>query len=70
MSEKQTLKTLAHEMTHVKQFAYGEIDERGTKWLSRKLDYDLVPYHKRPWEIEAFQAEERLYKKWIQVCQI
>jgi hypothetical protein len=66
MSEKQTLKTLAHEMTHVKQFAYGEIDERGTKWLSRKLDHDSVPYHKRPWEIEAFQAEERLYKKWIQ----
>ena len=69
MSEKQTLKTLAHEMTHVKQYAYGEIDELGTKWLSRKLDHDSVPYHKRPWEIEAFQTEERLYKKWIQICQ-
>jgi hypothetical protein len=66
MSEKQLLKTLAHEMTHVKQFAYGEIDEKGTKWLSRKLDHDSVPYHKRPWEKEAFKAEERLYQGWLQ----
>jgi hypothetical protein len=67
MSEKQTLKTIAHEMEHVRQYCYGEIDEQGTKWLSRKLDHDSVPYHKRPWEIKAFQAEERLYKKWLQM---
>jgi hypothetical protein len=67
MSEKQTLKTIAHEMVHVKQYAYGEIDERGTRWLSRKLDHDSVPYHKRPWEKEAYQMEERLYQKWLQM---
>jgi len=67
MSEKQTIKTLAHEFTHVKQYAYGEIDELGTKWLSRKLDHDSVPYYKRPWEKEAFRNEERLYKKWLQM---
>lgn len=67
MSEKETIKTLAHEMVHVKQYAYGEIDERGTMWLSRKFDHDSVPYHKRPWEKEAYQAEERLYQKWLQM---
>ena len=67
MSEKQTLKTLAHELEHLRQYAYGEIDERGTMWLSRKMDHDSVPYHKRPWEIEAFKAEERLYRKWLQM---
>jgi len=65
MPEKDTIETLAHEMVHVKQYAYGEIDEQGTKWLSRKLDHDSVPYHKRPWEKEAYQAEERLYKEWL-----
>ena len=67
MSEKEMIKTLAHEMVHVKQYAYREIDERGTMWLSRKLDHDSVPYHKRPWEKEAYQAEERLYQKWLQM---
>lgn len=67
MSEKLTLKTLAHELEHLRQYAYGEIDELGTKWLSRKLDHDSVPYHKRPWEIKAFKAEERLYERWLQM---
>jgi len=67
MSKELTLKTFAHELTHVKQYAYGEIDELGTKWLSRKLDHDSVPYHKRPWEKEAFKNEERLYRKWLQM---
>lgn len=62
-TEKELLKTLAHEMVHVKQYAYGEIDERGTKWLSRKMDHDSVPYHKRPWEKEAFKMEDKLYKE-------
>jgi len=35
--------------------------------LSRKLDHDSVPYHKRPWEKEAYQMEERLYQKWLQM---
>ena len=67
MSKELTLKTFAHELTHVKQYAYGEINELGTKWLSRKLDHDSVPYHKRPWEKEAFKNEERLYQKWLQM---
>lgn len=66
LNEKELLKTLAHEMCHVKQYAYGQLDEQGTKWLSRKYDHDNVPYNKRPWEKEAYKIEERLYKQWLQ----
>ena len=64
-SEKELLKTLAHEMTHVAQYAYGKLNEKGNMWLSRKLDYDSVPYHKRPWEKEAFKMEKKLYKEFV-----
>jgi len=65
MSEKELLCTFAHELCHVKQYAYGELNEKGTRWLSRK--YDNVPYNQTPWEKEAYKTEERLYKKWLQM---
>lgn len=65
LSEIDMLQTLAHEMVHVKQYCYGEIDEKGTKWLSRKMDHDSIPHHKRPWEKEAFRMEKKLYKEFI-----
>jgi len=65
LPEIDMLETLAHEMVHVRQYCYGEIDERGTKWLSRKMDHDAIPYHKRPWEIEAYKMEKKLYKEFI-----
>ena len=67
MSEEELLKTLAHELCHVKQYAYGELNEKGTKWLSRKYDHDDLPYNQRPWEIEAYKTEKRLYKQWLQM---
>ncbi len=62
-SEKEILKTIAHEMVHCKQYAYGQIDERGTRWLSRKMDHDSLPYSKRPWEIEAYKIGDQLYEE-------
>ena len=67
MSEEETLKTFAHELCHVKQYAYGQLNEKGTKWLSRKYDHDNIPHSQRPWEKEAFKTEERLYKQWLQM---
>ncbi len=62
-SEKEILKTIAHEMVHCKQYAYGQIDEQGTRWLSRKMDHDSLPYSKRPWEIEAYKIGDQLYEE-------
>lgn len=62
-SEKEILKTIAHEMVHCKQYAYGQIDEQGTRWLSRKMDHDSLPYSKRPWEIEAYAIGDKLYEE-------
>jgi hypothetical protein len=61
MPEKRTLMTLAHELEHVRQYCYGEIDEFGTKWLSKKLNHESIPYYRQPWEIKAFKMEKILY---------
>lgn len=61
---KSILKCLAHEMTHVKQYAKGEL---------KFHDHDLVTFKKEkyidddywlsPWEIEAYGYEIGLFQK-------
>lgn len=61
------LKTLAHEIVHVKQFAIGEMFEPSdhvTVWKSRRIVNDNLPYHKHPWEVEAAGNEALLYELW------
>ena len=57
------LKTLAHEMVHVKQFAYGHTNETLSKWHDMKVDSDNVDYWDHPWEIEAHGMEAGLITK-------
>lgn len=74
-----TLKTFAHEMVHVHQWA--------TKRLRRKWDSDLstwvsswengpwvdkktIPYASRPWEIEARAKEEGLLEAFFKAEQV
>jgi hypothetical protein len=63
------LRTICHEMVHVKQYATGEM-----KYMSRparftKFQGTLYPdefdYWDSPWEIEAFGREPGLYTRWI-----
>jgi hypothetical protein len=73
------IKTLAHEMVHVKQYAKNELGKqlrvsRGgglkitTEWQGKvwnpKRKEDA--YFDAPWEIEAYGREVGLYAKWIQ----
>ena len=60
-SLKTTLMTLAHEMVHVKQFAKGELNIRGTKWCGEPIDDSVIPYEELPWEEEARLLEQFLY---------
>lgn len=59
-------RTLAHEMVHVKQYAYKELKhkigsvEKAT-WKGRYVNEDKVKYEKLPWEKEAFRKEEYLF---------
>jgi hypothetical protein len=59
------LKTLAHEMVHIKQYVYGETNERLTRWKGQRVDSDTVDYWVQPWEIEAFGRETGLYTRWV-----
>ena len=57
------LKTLAHEMVHVKQYVYNETNETLTRWRGQRVDSDDVEYWDQPWEIEAHGYESGLFTK-------
>lgn len=61
MSRLNQLRTLAHEIVHVKQFAKKELGVvvHGSlvKWQNEYVDDAKVSYWEQPWEIEAFGRE-------------
>lgn len=68
ISKKEQLKTICHEMVHVKQYARGELKDYSYckfKWKGVKLliteDED---YYTAPWETEANELESVLYNKY------
>lgn len=72
------IKTLAHEMVHVKQYAKNELGKQlrvsrgGLKITTQWQGNDWNPkrkedaYFDAPWEIEAYGREVGLYAKWVQ----
>lgn len=73
------IKTLAHEMVHVKQHAKNELQcgvvvpGKGglavhSKWMGKiwKPGRREDHYYDSPWEIEAYGREVGLYQKWIE----
>ena len=66
----RVIKTMAHEMIHVKQFAKGELYDHIYKYTVRwkKINHkniDESDYFEKPWEIEAFSKEFPLFKKFM-----
>lgn len=62
-SQEEIIKTIAHEMIHVRQYAMGQLNEQGTQWCGKKLKRELE-YHKQPWEIEAHDVSDILYEEY------
>ena len=58
--------TLAHELTHVAQFAKGmlKVTPRGKKWRG-KFYPSGYPYLQQPWEIQAFARQEIVFRRAI-----
>ncbi len=56
------IKTICHEMVHVWQHATGKL--YCDHWYN--IDYTESEYKDRPWEIQAYNLEEPLQKKFIQ----
>jgi hypothetical protein len=63
ISAYDILKTLAHEFVHIKQYVYGETNEKLTRWKGERVDSDTVDYWVQPWEIEAHGYEAGLFTK-------
>jgi hypothetical protein len=62
---RNILKALAHEMVHIKQFAYSETNDALTRWKGEKVDSDVMDYWVQPWEIEAYGREGGLFRKFV-----
>jgi hypothetical protein len=72
-SLRQQLITLAHELTHMKQFVKNELfdysyDADVTRWRRQIIDTRKIAYRDLPWEKEAYATQKPLtdaYMKWM-----
>jgi len=60
------IKTLFHEITHVKQFSKRELvyDQPYDSWKGKKYKSNECEYN-RPWEKEARKMEKKLFEKFV-----
>ena len=62
---KALMRSIAHELVHVKQFCTGEMRDHirsdHTSWKKEKFDTAKLDYWFQPWEIEAHGMEVGLY---------
>jgi hypothetical protein len=60
--------TLAHELTHVAQFAKGLLKPtaKGRTWKGKFYKADH-PYLDQPWEIQAFERQELIFRRAIEL---
>ena len=57
--------TIAHELTHVRQYVRRELNATMTRWKGQEVPYGprgglKIKYRQQPWEQEAFEMEEFL----------
>ena len=68
----EILKTLAHEIVHVKQYALGELKGRDAGLLYKGVNHEamsLMEYFELPYEIEAYGREKGLLYGFLKVWQ-
>ena len=68
LKRKKLIKTIAHELVHVKQYARNEFDHKSGidyKWKGSIVSIEDKDYVKMPWEVEARSYEEPMYEKYI-----
>ena len=68
----EILKTLAHEIVHVKQYALGELKWRDAGLLYKGVNHEamsLMEYFELPYEIEAYGREKGLLYGFLKVWQ-
>jgi hypothetical protein len=65
IGDKEIIRTISHEMVHVKQYTYNELNESMTMWCGKSVDEDQYDYFNSPWEIEAHELGDKLYESFI-----
>ena len=68
LDEMSLLRTLAHEMVHVWQYASGKLRlyQDGRHRFEGRVYSSNTNYLERPWEDEAYELEEVLVKEWLE----
>lgn len=64
LSVPKIIRTVCHEMVHVKQHVRGECDLEGKRWKSRKIS-SKTDYFDLPWEKEAFKMQDELAVEYL-----
>jgi len=63
------IKTILHEMVHVKQYAFAEMQQQYEEGKHRTIwkgnDHTKTAYTKSPWEKEAYRLQNKLYVKFM-----
>ncbi len=59
-TKNELIRTIFHEMVHVKQYVQGDLSHTDSDnlWKGKVVD---VPYMDRPWEKEAYEQEEAMW---------
>ena len=70
-TRRNQIRTLLHEMVHVKQHAKGEWrydlrSDQMSRWLGELHNENDYIYWELPWEIEAYGREEGLYRMYLE----
>ena len=72
MTRIKTIKTIIHEMVHVRQYArkhFKQISIDEYKWMGKNMIMQDLDYHKMPWEIEACSYEKPVYQECKQLLE-
>lgn len=65
VSRENKLKTIAHELTHAHQYFTGRLKAKDdVLWKGNQIEYDVKDEESMPWEVEAREYEEEIYKAW------
>jgi len=65
MDKELYIKTLLHELTHLKQWVVGSLRHRYGKLCYSKVPVENWEYWYQPHEVEAREEEERLYEMYL-----
>lgn len=68
LSFDELIKTVCHEMVHVKQYARGEMKAESigaVLWRNEEVASDLANYYEFPWEVEAYEMEVILFESFL-----